>query len=243
MGPLLTALTELQGVENRLRAMNERLARCNRTVTRHENKIRNEQNTLAAKKEEIQLTRLQSDKLELELRSRDEEIAKFRTALNSAKSNKEYATLLTHLNTSKADNSKLETQILDYMKTIEGYEEQAKIIVTTIQELEDQLGPIRQKAEKEAQEYKVELERIQAEWDRIASGINKESLDIFKRVSDTYDGEAVVYVENEGRAYSCSGCYMGVTTECANQLMTRDEIIRCPNCTRILVLAPPNATS
>ena len=67
-----------------------------------------------------------------------------------------------------------------------------------------------------------------------------EQLEIFKRVAETYDGEAVAIIEqNTGRtgAYTCGGCFMGVTDECVNQLMTKDEIIRCPNCTRILVLS------
>ncbi len=29
---------------------------------------------------------------------------------------------------------------------------------------------------------------------------------------------------------------MGITAESVNLLMTKDELIRCPNCTRILVL-------
>ena len=43
----------------------------------------------------------------------------------------------------------------------------------------------------------------------------------------------------EGRhgTYSCGGCFMGITAESVNLLMTRDEIIRCSNCTRILVLS------
>ncbi|GAG22636.1 unnamed protein product [marine sediment metagenome] len=32
---------------------------------------------------------------------------------------------------------------------------------------------------------------------------------------------------------------MGITAETVNLLMTEDDIMRCPNCTRILVLAPP----
>jgi predicted nucleic acid-binding Zn-ribbon protein len=64
-------------------------------------------------------------------------------------------------------------------------------------------------------------------------------LDIFKRVAETYDGQAVVTIEqSEGKAatYTCGGCFMGIAAECVNLLMTKDDIIRCPNCTRILVL-------
>ncbi len=46
-------------------------------------------------------------------------------------------------------------------------------------------------------------------------------------------------VEQEGKsaAFSCGGCFMGIPAESVNVLMTRDDIIRCPNCTRILVLS------
>jgi predicted nucleic acid-binding Zn-ribbon protein len=30
---------------------------------------------------------------------------------------------------------------------------------------------------------------------------------------------------------------MGITAESVNLLMTKDDLIRCPNCTRILVLS------
>jgi len=43
--------------------------------------------------------------------------------------------------------------------------------------------------------------------------------------------------ESQTKAYTCGGCFMGITTESVNVLMTKDDIIRCPNCTRILVLS------
>ena len=94
MGSLLSGLAQLQSVENRLRAAKSKLARCRRSVVLQENRIRSEQNTLAAKKEELQLTRVQCDRLELDLKGRDQQIAKLRAALNTAKTNKEYASLL-----------------------------------------------------------------------------------------------------------------------------------------------------
>ena len=118
MGPVLHSLSKLQSTENRLRAAKNKLTRCRRAVIFQENQLRNLQNTLEAKHEEIKLTKVQSDRLELELKGRDAHIAKFRAALNLAKTNKEYAAILTELNTSKADNSKIETQELDLIKNI-----------------------------------------------------------------------------------------------------------------------------
>ena len=85
MGPVLKGLIQLQSVENLLRATKGKLNRCRRNVLIHENQIRSFQNALEAKKEEMLLTRVQADRLELELKIRDEDIAKVRASLNMAK--------------------------------------------------------------------------------------------------------------------------------------------------------------
>ena len=240
MGPVLNGLLKLQSVENRLRAEKAKLTRCRRNVVIQENLIRSLQNALEAKKEEMQLTKLQFDRLELELKTRDDTIARLRASLNSAKSNKEYAAVLTQLNTTKADNSKIESQSLELMKDVEADEVECEDIQRQIGEQKETLERTRKESEALSGKFQAEIDRIQAEWDEAARTIPRDALEKFKRVAETYDGQAVAVVEQqEGRtgAYSCGGCFMGITTECVNLLMTKDEIIRCANCTRILVLS------
>jgi predicted nucleic acid-binding Zn-ribbon protein len=239
MGPVLNGLTKLQSVENRLRAAKAKLARSRRSVAIQENQVRSLQSALEAKKEEVQLTKMQSDRLELELRTRDQEITKLRACLNAAKTNKEYAAVLTQLNTTRADNSKIEGQILELMKSVEADEGECANIRAQIEEQKQKLEQARKKVESSAAEHEAEIAKTQAEWNEVAKTIPRKALEVFNRVAETYDGEAVARIEEqEGRtaAYSCGGCYMGVPAESVNLLMTKDEIIRCPNCTRILVL-------
>jgi len=239
MGPVLGGLIKLQSVENRLRAAKAKLARCRRNVIIQENQVRSLQNALEAKKEEIQLTKVQSDRLELELKSKDEAIARLRASLNTAKTNKEYAALLSQLNTTKADNSKIETQILELLKNMEVDEAECDNIRKQIDEQKQQLEKTRKEAEELAVNYEADIEQVQLEWNQVAQTIPSEPLEIFKRVAETFDGQAVVIIEQqEGKkgAYSCGGCFMGITAESVNLLMSKDDIIRCPNCTRILVL-------
>jgi predicted nucleic acid-binding Zn-ribbon protein len=239
MGPTLLGLIKLQSVENRLRAVKSKLARCRRSIILQENQVRTLQNALEAKQEEIQLTRVQSDRLELELKSRDESIAKYRAALNSAKTNKEYAAILTELNTSKADNTKIENQVLDLMKAIEADQAEVVQIKQQIEEQKAKLEQVRKDSEVQAQKFENEITQVQAEWDAAANSIKSDPLSVFKRVAETYDGEALAKVEQQDArsdAYSCGGCFMGLPTDIVNSLMTRDDVIRCPNCTRILVL-------
>lgn len=239
MGPVLNGLIKLQSVENRLRAEKAKLNRCRRNVIIQENQIRSLQNALEAKKEEFQLSRVQFDRLELEIKSRDETISRLRAALNGAKTNKEYAAVLTQLNTSKADNSKIESQSLELLKDIENDEAECRDIQKQIEEQKQVLENIRKESEASAVKFQSKIDEIQIEWDEVARAIPPEPLEMFRRVAETYDGQAVVTIEQEGGskgAYTCGGCFMGITAESVNLLMTHDEIIRCPNCTRILVI-------
>ncbi len=229
MGPVLNAFLKLQSVENRLRTVKTKLVRCRRNVIIQENQVRTLQNALGAKNEEIQLARIQSDRLELELACRDEATARLRASLNAAKTNKEYAAVLTQLNTTNADNSKIETQILELMKDVEADETEREKIKDEIEQQKQILEQTRKEAEQLATKYEAEIEQIQTEWDQLAKNIPDEPLQVFKRVAETYDGEALAVIEKQQgktEAYTCGGCFMGITTECVNLLMTKDDIIR-----------------
>ena len=158
----------------------------------------------------------------------------------SADTEEEYAAVLTQLNTTRADNTKIENQILDLMKAVETDEAECESIRQQIEEHKQQLELTRKTSEAAAVDQEAEIRKIQAEWNDAAKTIPAEPLKVFKRVAETYDGEAVAQVDlQEGKhgTYSCGGCFMGITAESVNLLMTRDEIIRCANCTRILVLS------
>ncbi len=239
MGPVLNGLVKLQSVENRLRAAKTKLTRCRRNVIIQENRVRSLQSAVEAKKEEIQLTKIQSDRLELELKTKDEAILRLRASLNASKTNKEYSAILTQLNTTKADNSKVEAQILELMKDIEADEAECANIQDQIDEQKQKLEQIRKETKHLATKYEAEIKEIQAEWDQESQAIPSKPLELFNRVAETYDGEALAVVERQDgktETYTCGGCFMGVPAESVNVLMTKDDIIRCPNCTRILVL-------
>src|SRR4030042_5427062 len=198
MGPVLNGLIKLQSVEDRLRAAKAKLARSRRSIAIQENQVRSLQSAIEAKKEEVQLTRMQSDRLELELKMRDQEVTKLRASLNSARTNKEYAAVLTQLNTTRADNSKGETQILELMKDIEQDQTESQKIQQQIDEQKAKLEQIRKESEQLATKYEAETDQIQCEWNEAAGKVPAEYLGIFKRVAETYDGEAAAVCGQEG---------------------------------------------
>jgi len=239
MGPVLHGLINLQRVENRLRAVKSKLTRCRRSVLFQENQLRTLQNGLEAKQEEIKMGRVQVDRLELDLKTRDDQISKLRNALNLSRTNKEYSAVLTELNTAKADDSKLESQVLEIMKNIETDQAACIAIQQQIEEQKAKLDEVRRDTDGKTSELEKEIEEIQREWDIAANKVPAPALSIFKRVAETYDGEAMAEVEKadeNSNSYSCGGCFMGIPAEVVNVLSARDELIRCTNCTRLLYL-------
>jgi len=185
------------------------------------------------------MTRVQADRLDVELKSREEHLAKLRNALNQARSNREYSAILTELNISKADNTKIENEELELMKTIEADEAEVQSLTEQIEKQKEQVNEVRQKSAAESEKWENKIADVQKEWDEAADGIPADVLDIFNRIADTYDGEALAEAEIQNEktgVYNCGGCFMRVPDEIVNQLMTNDEVIRCSNCSRVLVL-------
>ncbi len=238
MGPVLKGLIELQSVESRLRGMKARLKGAKKAVLLQEQRLCSLEESLQSHKDKIFEAKHNINKLELELKSRDETVSKYKIALNAAKSNKEYAAILTELNTNKADNSKIESRMLEYMTFIE---DEQKVCEDTEKQIEEQklaIEAIKLRAADKIKECETGIAEVRTKWDEVSKCLPKEVLQLFTKLSDSYDGEAVSYIESsdgKNRSYNCGGCYMNVTAETLSQIMCKDDVSQCKNCGRILV--------
>ncbi len=239
MGPLLHSLVNLQTIEVQLRAVEQRLRKNQQSVRKQEHRIEQLQASLLAKREEIKMTRLQSSKLELDLKSRDEEIGKLRVALNAAKTNKDYSAILTRINVDKADNAKLEDQILRLMTHVDGDQNTCREMESQIQTETQKLEEIRKQVDQRNQEIEAELNHLRSDYQKACGAVPAKELTIFKRLAERFDGEVLAEVNQPDTRRpdrQCGGCFMTIPLEVANALMSRDELIMCPSCGRILVL-------
>lgn len=239
MGPILSSLVSLQSIEMDLRGTRKKLRKTQMTVKLQEQRIDQLHAALKAKQEEIKLTHLQAARLELELKTADAEIGKLRVALNGAKTNKDYSAILTRINTDKADKSKLEEQILSLMTLIETCQASCKEITAQIEAENARLVDIRKDASEKEKAIQEKLDLLIQQKEQAAADVPEKERQFFERLADRYEGEVLVELSeptNRRGDRNCGGCYMGVTLECVNTLMSKDEVVICPNCGRIMVL-------
>ncbi len=236
----LEALHTLQAVESKLRGLKHQLRRKERQIHQQEIQIKQQQEQIIAQTEEIKQRQTQVAQLELECKTRETEISKLQIQLNSAKSNKEYSTILTQLNTARADNSKLEEQILKELTEIDNLKSALEELKENSQKANQELEERKKQIDQENLTLKRQIEKLEAEYKKLTENIPPEDLAVFQRVADHHEGEALAEVikpNPKAQEYICSGCYMSIPLEKVNSLMTREELQICNNCGRILYIS------
>ncbi len=246
MGQLIQALLNLQAVESDLAHVKGKLRLRQRAVTSQENhivKLRSDWDSLHNQANERKMA---ADGLELELKTREEQVTKLRKDLNTAKTNKEYASILTQINTIKADNSKVEEETLKIMQEIDGIKTESDQIKQQLEEEEKRLEEIRKQSDEEIEKLSTMMAELEAKRSEAAKDVPAKELTVFKRMAEQYSGDAMAVIEEHGKrppfSYICGGCFMSLNAEHANALSSRDEIRNCDNCGRILYLVEQEKT-
>jgi len=242
MGMLLESLRKLQKIEQDIAHVRSRIRVRNNAVNVQKRKIEQlEQDHESLCSQSLERRKL-ADSLELDLKDREQQVVSFRAGLNAARSNKEYAAILTQINTLKADSAKIEDRTLSVIQEVESLKEQADKLAEQIAAENKRLDEINAQSEKELTKLNGMLDGLSKKRDEATEGIPAATLSTFERISANYDGEAMAIVEIHGRkpphTYICGGCFMGLTPEHANALSLRDEIRTCDNCGRILYIDP-----
>jgi len=194
MGELLDELKGLQavalklvGIEQNLESKQRRLAGRRRQVKLADEKL--EQNKRAAQQYQIRI-----DQLSLEIASREESQNKHRQALNQAKTNKEYASILAAMNTEKADTSKIEAAVLSLMKELENLQAAANVIeeekATAVAEADRAAKALEDARAK----CKPEIDELEAKRRQFVERLSPESLAMFDRAASRHEGEAMAEV-------------------------------------------------
>jgi predicted nucleic acid-binding Zn-ribbon protein len=243
MGAMLDALLALQDIELQVVDIRRQLAARQRNVKQQTARLRAAEEALAAERAELKRTQVQMDDVDVDLKSRSAHISRLRDNLNTVRTNKEYAAVLSQLNNEKADVTRLESRAFELLaavearkKTVAEHEEAVQHEAQRVTALESQVA----QAQTSFTDRLAALER-----QRAAAGhdLDAKALELFNRISERYDGEVmarVVQMHPRRQEYLCEGCNMSLAAERANALLTRDEVITCDNCGRILHM--PKAT-
>jgi predicted nucleic acid-binding Zn-ribbon protein len=240
MGKTMEALCRLQVIEHDLSDVRRRLKRKSAAVDAQQARLEQARSEYESLQQEVLARQKAADAVDLQLREFEEKVSHLRGNLNTAKTNKEYAAILTQINTLKADNAKLEEQGLKLMGEVEAAREATAAAQQRITDAEAQLEQVRQTSAEEIARLEGIVADLEAKRREVAADAPADALAVFDRIAGTREGDAMAVIEIHGKKppfdYVCGGCFMSLSAEHANALQTRDELRFCDNCGRILYL-------
>jgi len=243
MGATLDALHRLQAIDQQVRSVRDRIDSKKRAAEARQRKVQTLQRQIDNLQQQIQDAQSEADRLELDRKSHDEHAKKLREALNRAKTNKEYAAILTELNTDKADLSKIEDATLAALGRVDELRKELNALQEERQQARQRADAMTEEAQSLHDKLSEKLKTLEAKREEAANQIPPQARMLFERAAEKHEGEGMAIVEktHPKRAdYICSGCNMTVTLVTVNALQTRDEPQVCQTCGRILYLEEPS---
>lgn len=239
MGPTNIALVKLLRADAALRDATERYDTANKTVKLQERRLAD----LAEKLKVAQASHMEfaakAGNFELDVKTRDARIDKLRTQQQNASNNKEYQVFLTEINTEKVDKGKSEDEQLKAMELAEKFATEVKAFQGQIDEeaakhllTKEQLGG-------RLAELQVDIDALRPQREEAAAGVSAKAREMFERLVERYEGEAMAPISRpkpRREEYVCTACNMDLVVDLYNRLHTRDEMVFCPSCRRLLYI-------
>ena len=239
MGPTNVALVKLFQAESELREAQRRLEAATKNVRIQERRTRDLSDKLSQLQGQLKEKQAASGNLELDLKTRDAHIEKLRTQQQNAKNNKEYQAFLIEINTEKVDKGKVEEEAIKVMEAVETLQKQVSELSTQLSGEQAKLQTMKGEITNKVAELQGEIDRIQPKRDEAAAAVPPRARDAFERLAERMEGEAMAAIQKTNprkEEYACSECHMSLVTDIYNRLHSRDDLVFCPSCHRILYI-------
>ena len=239
MGPTNAALTNLFKADQALRKAQDKLDDATRNVRLQQRRRDTAEQQRAENHAALRAVQVESDHLTLDIKTRDEHIDKLRGQQQNARNNKEYQALLMEISVEKTDRSKSEEGALLAMEKVDAAQsalEESKTAAASEAEKFDQMSA---EIGDRVATLMAEVERLRPARDAAAAEVPPAALAAFDRLAERNDGEAMSAIDkpdDKREMYVCSACNMELMVDVYNRLHTKDELVTCSSCRRLLFI-------
>ncbi len=239
MGPNNIALVKLSQADQALRSAQQRLEAATRDVRIQEKRTKNVRTQLDEAQKKLRESQSKAANSELELKARDAHIEKLRGQQSNTRNNKEYQAILLEISTCKADRNKIEDATMKALEDVERTQGQIKELTAQHQSESAKLEQVRAQITDRAAAIQQEIDQLTPERQKAYEAVSPQAAAVFDRLADRLDGEVMAALSRPNpkrEEYVCTACNLDVVTDVYNRLHTRDDLVFCPSCGRILYI-------
>ncbi|MCM2272863.1 MAG: hypothetical protein NDJ18_09965 [candidate division Zixibacteria bacterium] len=192
--------------------------------------IRETEQKLTESRHRLETGQLRQKQLELEIKGKESDLARYQQQMMTIKTNKEYDALIAEIDNIKGTISARETELLETIETIATAQKD-------IAGLEEKKGQVHENNSKQLGILQERIDSIgekislkNASRQEVISAISRPTLSVYERVRRGKGGQAVVMV----RKRACGSCYKGLTPKKIQEIKRNDRICTCDNCGSML---------
>jgi hypothetical protein len=226
----LEMLLKLQSVDYDLGELDRSKDYLPEMINNLEHEIADTRTALEASEKELTEQNLLNNRLDLELTTLNQELAKFQKQMMIIKTNKEYDAITNEIANRKVRISEIEEEILKALTLIDDLKEKIK-------EYKGKLDKIEKSNEDELVHLREELGSIddkikikEGNRKNITVRIEKKLLATYERVRKGRGNQVVVAIKKR----ACGACYKGVPPQIIQEIRKGETVYTCDNCGRIL---------
>jgi predicted nucleic acid-binding Zn-ribbon protein len=227
----ISALAKLQQIEIEISKIEAKLGKVNLRFEELDGKQLNLKQMLEQQELTIKEMNHQYRAYESDAQTNLDRIKKSEAKLNSVKTNKEYQSSLKEIDDLKEKNSKLEDEMIEFLEGIEEADKVLKTKIAAYSALETEIQTEKETIQKEAQEERHQLDKLNAQWKTLSESIDAELLDTFNRIKANQANKIGIVAVSSS---VCQGCHMNIPPQLYNELQRGDKLQRCPICERII---------
>jgi hypothetical protein len=239
MGPINIALVKLLHADEKLRQAQGRLDSVSKNVRVQERRVADLAERLRLGQATLKEQQSQSAQLDLDLKTRETKIERLRAQQQNSKNNREYQAFLVEINTEKVDKGKSEEELLKLMASVEKLQTEVKELTASVEAETAKLGAMRAEIGGRVKELQAEIDSLRPLREAAAAAVTPKARQAFERLAERFEGEAMSALtkpDKRREEYACTACNMDLVTDVYNRLHSRDELVFCPSCHRILYI-------
>ena len=227
----LEILNELADLDDRKRGLDALAATLPGQVARREAE-------LTEAREEIEKTRRRFDEAQRERRrlegaieDKTQALAKYRSQLDSVKTNKEYQSLQHEIVTTRESISKTEDKLLELLDSTERDQSGIDEREGALGRLEADVAAANRGAEEQLRDVEVQLIEVAEKRERLIPRLSQPVRAEYGRLCERYPGGAFA-VASGG---VCQGCFVNVPAQVVAELRAGNRLYRCETCGRFII--------
>jgi hypothetical protein len=223
-------LIQLQAIDTQIYSLRRRLSDIPVELENKDKEFEAKKAVLNGLEEKTKGLLVKRKEKELELSTKEENVKKLQIQLYQIKTNKEYTAMVKEIEGLKADNSRIEDDILNIMMELDELKVEIEKEKANLSEEEKKINAEKKTLEEEQKTIEQQLDTLNHKRAQVTSQIDPKILNTYERILKNKDGLALVKVVNN----ACQGCFMNVPPQVVNEIRMYERIVTCGICSRIL---------